>query len=171
MSNRTPIQLPLPVEGATVEIPLSKGYAAIVDAVDADLSQLMWYAHGTLHYAMRHEGNGRMIMHRIILSRMLGRDLDSTELVDHINGMGWDNRRANLRLATHQENMRNSKRRKSNTSGYKGVSWDAERKKWIAGISVNHKYVFLGRYDTAEEAHKAYCSAAEEIQGEFARFE
>ena len=46
---------------------------------------------------------------------------------------------------------------KNNTSGHKGISWDADRKMWIAYINVHNKRVFLGRYaklDAAVEARK-----------------
>jgi len=72
-----------------------------------------------------------------------------------------------LRLATPAENMRNSKTPKNNTSGFKGVSWNARRKKWRAGIKADSKSINLGDFSTPEAAHAAYCEAADRLHGEF----
>ena len=78
--------------------------------------------------------------------------------VDHINGQRADNRLCNLRRATRSQNNINAVRPKDNTSGYKGVM--ASRGKWLARIGVNRKKVFLGRFDSIEDAAQAYADAA-----------
>jgi hypothetical protein len=88
--------------------------------------------------------------------------------IDHINGLPADNRIANLRLATHAENGRNSRRRKS-SSGLKGTRWRPERNVWVGQIKKDGKNIFLGHFATAEEAHAAYAKAAAELHGQFAR--
>jgi hypothetical protein len=88
--------------------------------------------------------------------------------IDHINGLPADNRLANLRLATHAENGRNSRRRKS-SSGLKGTHWRPERNVWVGQIKKDGKRFFLGHFATAEEAHAAYVKAAAELHGQFAR--
>lgn len=103
--------------------------------------------------------------------RILNRELSRGEKIDHINGNGLDNRRDNIRLATHTQNMRNTKLRKNNKTGYKGVMWNTRRRKFQTYITVNSKLIYLGQFDLAEEAHKAYCDAAVKYHGEFARFE
>ncbi|MEG7750695.1 HNH endonuclease, partial [Listeria monocytogenes] len=50
--------------------------------------------------------------------------------VDHIDGNGLDNRRANLRVASKTQNVRNQRIRQDNTSSFKGVSWSKRRQKW-----------------------------------------
>lgn len=90
--------------------------------------------------------------------------------IDHINGRRDDNRLCNLRLATWSENNRNAKRRSDNTSGVKGVSFDKARDRWLARIKTDGYDRYLGRFDTPEEAHAAYCKAAAELHGEFANF-
>jgi hypothetical protein len=73
--------------------------------------------------------------------------------IDHINGDKADNRRSNLKEATNLENCK--KRRhiyKHNTSGQKGVSWHKKMKKWTANIRVNYELIWLGSFDTIEEA-------------------
>lgn len=88
--------------------------------------------------------------------------------IDHINGVGSDNRISNLRLASHTENMRNTRKRADNTSGFKGVSHAKHAKRWRAKIQSHQKQRYLGCFDTPEEAHAAYCKAAAELYGEFA---
>jgi hypothetical protein len=91
--------------------------------------------------------------------------------IDHINGVRDDNRFCNLRAATPRENVRNSKVHGDNKSGLKGVRRATSSRKWEAAIRINSTYVYLGRFDTAEDAHAAYCVAAIELHGKFARFE
>lgn len=89
--------------------------------------------------------------------------------VDHINGNRSDNRFANLRAATSRENARNSRMRANNACGYKGVHYKKQLNKFVAQIHVDGRVYHLGVFGTAEEAHAAYCKAAREHFGEFAR--
>lgn len=86
--------------------------------------------------------------------------------IDHINGDPLDNRFCNLREATRHQNMHNTKKR-AGTSRYKGVSKSFG--KWKAQIRANGNPIHLGQFATEEEAHAAYCKAAKELHGEFAR--
>jgi hypothetical protein len=92
-----------------------------------------------------------------------------TEAIDHINGVRSDNRLVNLRQATRSQNSANSRAPSTNTSGIKGVAWDARRNRWTAYIKVAGRPRNLGRFHTAEEATAAYLAAAREHFGEFAR--
>ncbi|EOY5406042.1 HNH endonuclease [Cronobacter sakazakii] len=89
--------------------------------------------------------------------------------LDHINGVRSDNRIENLRECDRMSNQRNSSSIKG-TSSLKGVSYYARSGKWTAGIRINGKYKYLGRYKTQEEAHAMYCFAAWRFFGEFARY-
>lgn len=91
--------------------------------------------------------------------------------IDHINGVRSDNRLENLRLATRHENMRNAKRKRTNKSGLKGVSWSAECRKWRACIVRGGKTVHLGVFVDKQDAYAAYCKAALDTHGQFARLE
>jgi hypothetical protein len=91
--------------------------------------------------------------------------------IDHINGDPGDNRIANLRPATRSQNLANSKRRKNNTSGYKGVSWNKQARKWHARIGVDGQYKHLGLFTDPAEAHEAWLAAAKKTSREFARAE
>ena len=88
---------------------------------------------------------------------------------DHENLKKSDNRLVNLREATKSQNLMNRKRRADNTSGFKGVSWDHTGENWAARIHRDHKTIYLGGFATKEEAHAAYCRAAEEFHRDYAR--
>lgn len=163
-----------------IEIPLTRGQITIVDNEDADLNKLRWhalfrpqYGDGGAYIARRterHKGKQTaQLMHRVILARMLGRLLLQAEEVDHIDLNPLNNRRSNLRLATKRQNKTNQRTYKNNTSGYKGVSWNASKRKWHARISKEGKVIHLGFFDSPEEAYDRYCKAARELHGEFAR--
>lgn len=79
--------------------------------------------------------------------------------LDHINGITSDNRIFNLRQCDDFENMQNQGMSTKNKSGYMGVSFDKERCKWQASISVRGKSIGLGRFDCPEDAHRAYLNA------------
>lgn len=89
--------------------------------------------------------------------------------IDHINSDPSDNSFANLRLATAAENACNRGAPSTNTSGYKGVTWKKSKNKWNAQIMVNRKKKNLGYFNTPEEAYAAYCKAANELHGDFAK--
>ena len=89
-------------------------------------------------------------------------------LIDHINGDRRDNRIANLRIANQSENIANSKRFSTNSSGFKGVSKTATGR-WRAYIVKNYRQIWLGVFDSPELAHDAYKAAAISLQGDFAR--
>jgi hypothetical protein len=102
-------------------------------------------------------------LHRLIMNCPVG------FFVDHINGNTLDNRRDNLRICTHAENMRNRFPNKNNPSGYKGVSWYKRQQKWRSQIRVDNKKIHLGYFNTPEEAYLAYCNASKKYHQEFGR--
>jgi hypothetical protein len=94
----------------------------------------------------------------------------SVGLVDHTNGVAGDDGWGNLRPATQSQNLRNCKRRRDNTSGVKGVSYDKARDRWVAYIADGRgALVNLGRFHTLEEAAAARQRAADRHYGDFAR--
>lgn len=160
------------IDGDIAYVPLTMGYEAIIDAADAHLVDgVCWQANKSRNvvYAARHKRCGGkrsfITMHRVIISA------PANVAVDHINGDGLDNRRSNLRLVSNTENMWNMRRPSSNTSGFKGVTWNNNIKKWRARIKVYGEYRYLGSFADPKEAHAAYCKAAALHFGEYARTE
>ena len=152
-----------------ITIPLTRGYSTVIDLEDADLAELKWHSHtvrGGRVYAKRDK---QTTMHRIILGRILGRDLIKGEICDHVDNNSLNNQRDNLRLATKTQNQCNSKMHKNNSTGFKGVS--KHRNCYHARIQIKGHDIYLGRFDTPEEAHAAYCGASTKYHGEFGRTE
>lgn len=161
------------------EIPLTRGYVAIVDDCDYDyLMQWKWSAakdHWTENrfYAQSREKQGKQYktikMHRKVLE-LAGFKLEGW-VVDHINGDGLLNTRVNLRLATHGQNITSSHQSIKNKNGYRGVWKNARQSKTVytAEIRFERKKYKLGTFATAEEAAHAYNEAAIRLFGKFAR--
>ena len=137
----------------------------LVDPCDVELATRYSWCRHCSGYAWRstkdHENRTHIFFHRELLNPSPG------EQVDHINGNKLDNRRSNLRICSHGENQMNSKLQKNNTTGFKGVRPHNVSGKFNARIGVGKKRKSLGYYNTAEEAHAAYCKAAKELHGEF----
>jgi hypothetical protein len=147
-------------------VPLTRGLVALVD--EGDYAHVIaggsWSAdrdHRTF-YARRTDSvrrSRKIAMHTF---------LTGWPLVDHINGDGLDNRRANLRPATDLQNRGNRRLSAHNTSGFKGVTWLQRERLWLARCWSDGKLHRLGYHRTAEAAAHAYDAAAREIFGEFA---
>ncbi len=150
------------------EIQLTQGKFALVDEVDFDrLSKFNWCVSRN-GYAVRNTsrkspgGKKIVFMHKEILGF-------PNQEADHIDGNKLDNRRANLRLCTRQQNCCNQRINSKNTSGAKGVHWCAYTGRWRARIKIFGRTIHLGRFDTVKDAAEAYNVAALEHFGQFAR--
>ena len=154
----------------SIRLPLSRGLYAVIDAADFELvgqhkwcaipSRATWYA----WRGIRAKGPGRMVsLHQTIFPAPPGMK------VDHIDGDGLNNRRANLRHCTNQENCRNQGLARNNRSGFKGVSWYPNSGKWVATIWDGKRKVFLGYYADPVEAARSYDATARALFGAFAR--
>jgi len=98
-------------------------------------------------------GIGRQFFPAHRLAWLLQHDsFDESLEIDHINGDGTDNRLANLRLVSHQDNQKNLARRADNLSGVTGVNWDHAKGKWLVRGHVSGKQRNLGRFDDFEAA-------------------
>jgi len=147
-------------------LPLTQGKVAIVDTnlwnkllalgpwKAARRKGKTWYAasreHGYLHQAVFRLATGRC-----------------PKRVDHKDGNGLNNRRSNLRAATHQQNLRNRGPNRNNKSGYKGVH-PLPSGRFRAAIHTDGNKRNLGCFDTPRQAAKAYNDAARDLFGEFA---
>lgn len=87
--------------------------------------------------------------------------------IDHIDRNPSNNTISNLRLATPSNNQWNKSKCKSNTSGYKGVTWSKDKKKWMARCSAHGKEKFLGYFDDARSASEAYCTYSKDKHGDY----
>jgi hypothetical protein len=152
------------------EIILTQGKVAIVDDDDFEyLNQFNWQAtkNGNTFYARRNftvsnNKQNKIYMHRLILKP------EKNMVIDHLNGDGLDNRKCNLRICTHGENMRNSKIPINNKSGYKGVSLDKNINKFRCRLYVNGQNIHIGYFIDPFDAARAYNAAALKYHGEFA---
>jgi hypothetical protein len=145
-------------------IPLTCGLVAIVDDQDYErLSCFKWCASHRYAVHCDHVTRTQIRMHRLVLYAPRGVE------ADHVNGDTLDNRRANLRLAAHAENMRNSRISSTNGSGFKGVSFDERRRCWRAQIMFRQRQYHLGYFDMPELAAQEYNRGARLLFGKFAR--
>lgn len=106
----------------------------------------------------------KMLVHRIIWALHHG---DCPEFLDHIDGNPLNNRIENLRQATKAQNAMNRKVKSDNQLGVKGVS--KRHNKFCANIMVGGKNLFLGMFNTINEASNAYKLAASTHFGAFAK--
>jgi len=73
-------------------------------------------------------------------------------IIDHNDLNRLNNRKSNLRYATHSQNHMNTRIQPNNTSGVRGVTWDKNNNQWMARIKINNKQIHLGRYNIFEDA-------------------
>jgi hypothetical protein len=145
------------------EIRLSNGMMTKVDPEDlVKLNQWGWNWHRGGNHARRScRVNGKITtvnMHREIMNAPKG------TFVDHINGDGLDNRKANLRICTPLGSARNRGLRKDSKTGFKGVCFS--RGRYIASIGGKA----FGYFKSAEAAARAYDKKANKVHGEYARY-
>lgn len=138
-----------------------KVYEVKIDIDDIDkIIKYRWFINDS-GYAMTHINNINTRMHRLILN------FPDCE-IDHINRDKLDNRKINLRSATHQENSANNPVRRTNNSGVIGVSFDKHNNKWRSQITYNFKDYNLGRFTDKNDAIKARLNAEKQFFKEFA---
>lgn len=107
------------------------------------------------------------LAHRVIWKLMTGND--PLDIIDHEDTDQLNNRWRNLRETANGPNIQNSRIRKDNVSGVKGVHWDAGHKAWRASIGCDGKTIKIGRFKSFETACTARQQASEKMHGAFAR--
>lgn len=148
-------------------IPLTSNKFAKVDSKYFDwLNQWKWYymkpSRGKSGYAVRSVLNKTIRMHRLILNIPKGFQ------TDHINMDKLDNREANLRIATPQQNSYNKGKYKNNKSGHRGIYFSSRLNKWVTQLRINGERVYCAYFSSKEEAIKNYVSVAKQYFKEFA---
>ena len=163
---------PIRIEGNVAYVPLTRGYEAVIDAADVPVVDgKNWQARidGLSVYAQCAEKiAGKSIttvMHRHLMGSPEGLE------IDHRDGDGLNNRRENLRMATHAQNVRNRRKPTNNKSGVKGVYWRKDIRKWAAMIKLNGRNLHLGLFPQISEAAAAYARASSDLHGDFGRLE
>ncbi len=154
------------------KIRLTEGKFTIVDPQDFyRFNDFQWCAvkHKSLFHAVRLI-NGSNDITRIVSLHTEIMPPPKGLIVDHRNRDGLDNRRSNLRFATHSQNRCNTNRSKAGCSSqYRGVYWNKQKKHWRANLQFEGKWIWLGAFDSEIDAARAYDVAARKYHGDFAR--
>lgn len=156
-----------PHEVRTIALP--SGHTVLISEQDFELaSHFRWFAKPSARLiyvaASTPKPHRKTIyLHRVLMNAGHGWD------VDHINGNPLDNRRPNLRLCTHAQNMARCRSYRPSKYGFRGVSQNYKSGRFMATISIKDKKVYLGTRDTAEQAAHLYDFHALRLHGEFAR--
>lgn len=149
------------------KIALTNGNFSLVDLEDYNkIIQFNWYQDKNGYaYRKTYLGNKKyknLFLHRFILNEPKHKD------VDHINHNVLDNRKINLRLCNHNENVKNVIKHRDGKSKYKGICFHKNRRKpYQAKLMHNGKYVSGGYFLIEIDAAKAYNKLAKEYHGEF----
>lgn len=176
--DKSPIDYKTDPETGAVLVPLrtsdGKELHALIDADDLDMvRQYLWRAYSretkgdrTYFYVMTRDPNpphGSVYMHRLIMGVS-----DRAIHIDHINHNPLDNRRENLRVVNHQQNIFNRRPNRNSTSPFKGVAWWSAQSRWVATIRLDGRRKHLGYFRDEIDAARVYDEAARELFGEHA---
>jgi hypothetical protein len=125
----------------------------MVDAEDVEWAMRYRWSLTAQGYATRGTKRAGKQRHFLMHRELLGLDHGDKRECDHRNLNRLDNRRSNLRVATRGQNAQNVPAR-GGSSKYRGVSWDKERRKWVAWGNQS-RHIYLGRFDREEDAADA----------------
>lgn len=117
--------------------------------------------HTNSYYIYGTQNKQRFSIHQFILGKREG------FVIDHIDHDTTNNRRSNLRVVTLSNNAMNQRIKSNNTSGVKGVRWHKATQKWQSGIGIKGKQIYLGVYETFDEAVKVRKEAEKKYFGEY----
>lgn len=148
-------------EGYT-EIKVKNGRSFYIDTEDEPMVKTLTWSVQTNGYVMARNTNGKVISLHQFLMRF------PKEIIDHADRNPSNNRRSNLRIASHIENMYNRKKQSNNTSGYIGVYYNKNDRAYIARITANRITYLLGSFHNSIEAALTRDVAALRYHGKFA---
>ena len=133
----------------------TKGEEFLFDLEDYDLIKDYCWMIASDGYVISAKG---VLFHDVVMN---------DKYIDHKNHKQYDNRKSNLRKANASQNQMNASKRSDNTSGFTGVSWNKEKKKWTAYIAIDGIQKYLGSFQNKKDAIKARKHAEEKYFGEF----
>lgn len=151
-----------------MEIVLPKGMAVKIDEIDFDWLSAYRWCDLRRRYVIGWVDGTKQLMHRVIMTKIVGHPLLRSEIIDHVDGDGFDCRRFNLRLCTQRQNLQNMRNLRGGSSQYKGVCWNKASKKWQSNCRFDGAKHTLGSFDNEIDAALCYDAAAREHFGEFA---
>ena len=145
-------------------VDVGKNKVSLIDLDDVDkIKNNNWYIHKAGMVMSRISSDKHVKLHRYIMDFPTGKD------IDHINHDKLDNRKSNLRICSHKQNARNTKKMIKETSSiYKGVSFRSNYNNWRSFIKTNEKQIHLGIFENEIDAAIAYNNKALELFGEYA---
>lgn len=143
------------------------GREILVDPEDMDVAlSLVWHVSSpspsSREYAVCRVNGRQVFLHNILMKP----PPDMT--VDHVNRIGADNRRKNMRLATESQQCANRTPKRGSSSKFRGVSLHSKGKKWQVILQVDGKLKRFGLYHDEVEAARVADREAKKIYGEFA---
>lgn len=130
------------------------------------ISQYTWTTNGDGYVIGRRRDSDHQL-HIVYMHRLVMKITDPNLYIDHIHHNPADNRKSELRIATHIENCHNRQIKPSNKFNCNGVYYSKSRHKWIAQITFNGDTIYLGSYDNIDDAITSRKKAEEKIFGEF----
>lgn len=146
-----------------ISIDVGNGLLALIDDEDlARVERFTWRIREDCYVQRTWIEDGKTcheLLHRFVMNA------DENELVDHENGDRWDCQKHNLRVATFSQNAAN-RPTTAQDRAWKGIYRHSNR--WKARIKLEGQNVYLGSFQTAQEAAYAYDVAAKRLFGEFA---
>jgi len=141
------------VEFVSVPIRSRPGQCFLVDKDDLDVVDDWSWCLSSDGYVKRTYDKKDLYLHRAIFEKHFG-TIPEDKMIDHIDRDKLNNRKSNLRLCSHAENMRNRTVHKNNKLGVKGVR--VNQGKYEANIRFNNKVIYLGYYESLDDAALAY---------------
>ncbi len=137
-------------------------YAMVPDDVVEVVNRYSWYLTNWGYPATR-TGGPALLMHRLVYLTLYGFLPGPGEDLDHIDRNRLNCLEGNLRRVSRSFNNANMGKNSKNTSGYRGVSWDTERRRWSAKIQKDGRTINLGRHGSAEAAAQAVNAAFRDL--------